>query len=453
MEPQNLRFGGGATDTLLHPLVAVWMLIAIVLIFCLPRKHAITPLLLAVFTIPLGQVVVLGGIHFTVLRILILAGLVRRTMSEDSNFPGGFNSIDRYVTLWAISSLVVVSLEWMNTPVLIKSIGDFLDALGGYYVLRFLIRDVEDVRRTIKTLAVVTMIMSVCMVNEQVTHRNIFGLLGGIATIPQIREGKLRSQGAFEVYIDAGEFAAVLVPLLAWLWIDKKSRIAAYLGMAGAVTMILTCNSSTPLLALAGGIMGLCFWRLRSRIRLLRRLFVLVLVSLHLSMKAPVWALIARVDLTGSSSGYHRYYLVDNFIRHFSDWWLLGYKDFNNWGWDMWDLSNQFVAVGLTGGLITFVFFLGILVRSFGDLGKARKRAAGDRKLQWLCWCLGSALLAHVVGWFGCSYMAKMQMSLFPLLAMISVAIFEARRPEVAHAKTLSNPDLDPVPEPVEAWT
>ena len=77
MEPQNIRFGGGATETLLHPLVAVWMLIAIVLILTFPRKKAITPFLLAVFTIPVGQVVVLGGLHFTVLRILILAGLAR----------------------------------------------------------------------------------------------------------------------------------------------------------------------------------------------------------------------------------------------------------------------------------------------------------------------------------------------------------------------------------------
>ena len=61
MEPEHLRFGGGATETLLHPLVAVEMLIAIILILCLPRKYAIAPLLFAVFTISLGQVVVFGG--------------------------------------------------------------------------------------------------------------------------------------------------------------------------------------------------------------------------------------------------------------------------------------------------------------------------------------------------------------------------------------------------------
>jgi hypothetical protein len=451
MEPQNLRFGGGATETLLHPLVAVWMLIAIILIFCLPRKYVATPLLLGAFTIPLGQVVVLGGMHFTVLRILILAGLVRMASSRLSIFAGGFNSIDRLTTLWTVSALVVASLQWMEVAPFIKCLGDLLDALGGYYVVRFLIRDVEDVRRTIKVLAAVTVVMGLCMINEQITHQNVFGLLGGVSLAPQIREGKLRAQGAFGVYIDAGEFGAVLAPLLVWLWSDKKFRIAAYFGMAGAITMILTCNSSTPLLALGGGIIGLCFWQFRNQMRWFRRVLVLTLVALHLIMKGPVWALIARIDLTGSSSGYHRYYLVDNFIRHFSDWWLVGYRYYNEWGWSMWDLSDQYVAVGLTGGLITFIFFIGLLSRSFGNLGKARKRVAGDSKREWLVWCLGSALFAHVVGWFGCSYMAQMQMALFPLLAMISVAIVEAKQPALARIKTPSDSNLAPVPVPVGA--
>ena len=66
----------------------------------------------------------------------------------------------------------------MDTQALIKNLGDFLDLLGGYYVVRFLIRDVEDVKRAIKALAAVSMVMSVCMINEQITHQNIFGLLG-----------------------------------------------------------------------------------------------------------------------------------------------------------------------------------------------------------------------------------------------------------------------------------
>ena len=123
MEPGHLRFGGGAAGTLLHPFVAVQMVIAIVLILSLPRKYAIVPVILATFTISLGQVVVLAGIHFTVLRIVILAGLLRRTVSSQSMFSGGFNTIDRLVTLWAFSSLIVISLQWMDMQALIKSIG------------------------------------------------------------------------------------------------------------------------------------------------------------------------------------------------------------------------------------------------------------------------------------------------------------------------------------------
>jgi hypothetical protein len=454
MEPQHLRFGGGAASTVLHPLVAVQMLIAIILLLCLPRKYAIVPLILAIFTISQGQVVVVAGVHFTVLRILILAGLLRLLASKQARFPGGFATIDRLVTLWAFSSLIIVSIQLMETQAFIKNLGDFLDLLGGYYVVRFLIRDLQDVKLATKALAAVAVVMGLCMINEQITHKNIFGLFGGAPITPQIREGKLRSQGAFDVYIDAGEFGALLVPLLVWLWSDKKSKVATCLGFAGAITMILTCNSSTPILALAGGILGLCLWRFRQKMRILRWGLVLTVVALHLVMKGPVWSLIARVDLTGSSSGYHRYYLVDNCIRHFSDWWLLGYKDFGSWGWDMWDLSDQYVAVCLTGGLITFIIFIALLSRCFGGIGTARKRQAANRnrKQEWLCWCLGSTLLAHAVGWFGCSYMAKMEMTLSILLAMISVAIVEGRRPPATPVETLQDTNAVSIPETVGAW-
>ena len=60
----------------------------------------------------------------------------------------------------------------------------------------------------------------------------------------------------------------------------------------------------------------------------------------------------------------------------------------------------------------------------------------GDRPQEWFLWCLGSALFANVVASFGINYMAQMLMSLFPLLACISVATFEARQAEVRSAET-----------------
>ena len=431
MEPAHWRFGGGAAETMLNPAVAVGILIVIALIFTLPRNKAITPFLLGCFTIPMGQVVVLGGLHFTVVRILIIAGLIRRAISGgDSSagkFPGGFNGVDRMVILWAVALQVFLTLQWMEMQALINNLGDLLDMLGGYLVVRFFIPDGETVRRTIKTLAVICIIQGVCMLNEQIAHVNVFGYIGGFGPGLNIRDGKIRSEGVLGC-INAGAFAAALIPLFLWLWTERKCRILAYAGLAGATAMVFTSNSSTSTGALAATALAIFFWPLRKQMRLLRWGLVLTLLALQLVMKAPVWALIARVDLTGSSSSYHRYMLVDNCIRHFSDWWLFGYKHYDQWGLFMFDMCNQFVLQAVDGGLLCLVAYIAIFSRSFGAIGKARKQVEGDRGREWLLWCLGSTLFSIVVAHFGINYPAMMEIGLFTLWTVISVATFEARQ-------------------------
>jgi hypothetical protein len=429
VEPANIRFGGGANHTILHPLVALALLLTIALIFILQRKYVVVPFLLTAFLTPFGQVVVLGGVHFTVYRILVIFGLARLAKTKipgSGRLPGGFNSIDTAFTLCALFTFLTFSLQWMETQALIKGMGNLLDALGGYFVLRFFIQDKGDVQRAIKAFALIALVAGMCMANEQLTHRNIFGLLGGVPVEVAMRDGKPRSSGPFEVYITAGVFGASLLPLFVSLWSDAKAKIMASLGMVGATLMMVTSNSSTPLLAYVGGIVGLCFWPFRKGMRAFRWGLVLLLVGLHLSMKAPVWALIARVDLTGSSSGYQRFLLIDNCIRHFADWWLIGAKNYDTWGLYMWDLSDQYVAAAVTGGLVTLVTFILVISRSFGRLGTARKLVEGDRKQEWFIWCFCAALVAHVVAYFGIGYFDQMQLAWYALLAIIAVVVLEA---------------------------
>jgi hypothetical protein len=445
MEPANLRFGGGATETMLHPLVALWMLVAIVLIFTLPRNKVIVPLLFSFFTIPIAQVIVLGGIHFTVLRILIIAGLIRRVASAGSSsegkYPGGFNALDKVVVLWAISTFVVFSLQWMGLQAVIKALGEFLDNLGGYLVLRFFISDLDTVKRTIKVLAVICFVQGAFMLNEQIMHQNLFGYLGGWSVGVTYRDAHIRSQGVLG-NINAGVFGGVLIPTFLWLWTQAKTRVTTFLGIAGAVTMVYTSDASTSILALGGSILALCFWPLRKSMRLVRWGLVLMLTGLHMVMKAPVWALIARIDLTGASSGQHRSYLIDNCVRHFSEWWLLGTKHYNEWGWFMFDLCNQFVAVAVTGGLVTLVLFIMIYSRSFGAIGTARKLVNGDRKQEWLLWCIGCTLFAHVVASFGIGYMDLLDMALFSILVIVSVVAFQAQEVTVKDVQTSEKPQI-----------
>jgi hypothetical protein len=406
---------------------------AVILIFTLPRKYAIAPLLFTIFIVPLSQVVVLAGFHFTVPRVLILAGLCRWAISArgrlGNTFSGGVNWIDRIFVLFAIMAFITYSLEYMQAQATIKSAGTLLDMLGGYCVVKYLVRDKNDVRRVIKVFAAVAVVVGMCMIGEQVTQMNILWLLGGTDLSGQIREGHFRSQGAFNVYLTAGAFGATLVPLLVWLWSGAKDKVFAGLGMAGATVMAATSFSSSPILAYVAGIAALCFWPLRKRLRLFRWGIVCCLIGLQMVMKAPVWALIGRANVFGASSGYHRFMLVDNFIRHFGDWWLLGFKNYQDWGWDMWDLSNQFVAWGLTGGLVTLCLAIALFCLAFAGLGRARRLAA-TRENRWLLWCLGAALFAHLIAFFGMSYFDQMQFVFYSLLAMISVTVSRrSRRP------------------------
>jgi hypothetical protein len=431
MPPSDLRFGGGSADSALNPLIAIWLLIAIAMILVLPRAKIITPFLLAFFTIPIGQVVVLGGFHFTALRVLILAGLGRRLSFPSSGsagkYPGGFNPIDQAVILWSTIAVITFFLQFPGTAAAVQGGGVLLDTLGGYLVVRSFIPDGEAVRRTIKVLAVICIILGITMINEQITHVNLFGLLGGISAGVTIRNGQVRSSGTLGC-LYAGAFSGVLIPLFVWLWKEKNSRNIALLGILGATAMVITSNSSTSQLALGGSLVGLSFWRFRKKMQLVRRILVCTLVGLHLYMKAPVWALIARIDLTGSSSGYQRFMIIDMTVKHFSQWWLIGTPDYINWGWDSWDLCNQFVAVALTGGLIALIFYIMIFSRGFSALGKARKRVDGDRRHEFLIWCFGATLFATIVAHFGINYMAQLIMGFLPLVACISVVAFEARK-------------------------
>jgi hypothetical protein len=439
VEPINIRFGGGAAESILHPMVALILVVTIALTLFGPRKYVIIPWLSTALLVPFGQVLVLGGVHFTVYRIIVLFGLVRlaktRLQAGTGWLAGGLSGIDRAFALYSLFTLITFSLQWMETQAFIKGVGNLLDSLGGYFVVRFLIRDRETMRRTIKVMVVITIVLAACMISEQVTHNNAFGLLGGTPPLEvAIRDGKTRSTGAFAVYITAGVFGATVLPLFMWLWANAKSKVAL-LGMTAATVMMLTSNSSTPLMAYVAGIVGFCFWPLRRRMRAFRWGVVMILVALHLSMKAPVWALIARIDLTGSSSGFHRYMLVDQCIRHVGDWWLMGVKNYNEWGYDMWDLSNQYVACAATGGLATIVTFILVISCSFGRLGTARRLVKGDRKREWSLWCLGAALLAHVVAYFGIGYFDQMQVAWYALLAMIVIATSEAITSRVPRAK------------------
>jgi hypothetical protein len=440
--PQNLRFGGGVSDTILNPAVLFVILAAGALICFWPRRRAIVPFLLASILIPMDQVLLIGSLHFPMLRLLVLFGFIRimkdKVSSKARIFSGGVNKIDIAVILLTVFIALNSILLFQESGAVVNQLGNLFTVFGVYFLLRFLIRDEEDLVRVIQTFAWVVAIIAAIMTYEASTGHNPYALLGGARASTYgslaIRDDKFRAQGPFAHSILAGTFGAILVPLfMALWWKGKNYRKIAVMGIVSATVMTVACNSSTPVLAYAAGVLALCMWPVRKSMRAIRWGIVLLLIALHIVMKGPVWSLIEKIDISGGSSSYHRYMLVDQCIRHFGDWWLLGVKDTSVWGWDMWDTANQYVGTCDNSGLLPFLLFIAILVYGFKYVGRARRSAGGDKQRALFLWALGSALFANVIAFVGISYFDQTMVAWYSLLAAISAGA-------VVHSKTKVSP-------------
>jgi hypothetical protein len=412
-----------------HPLIILAMVVAGALMLLLPRRRVIIPFLSAGILIPLDQVLLVGPFHFQMLRVLILFGWIaaikNKVGSGTSFLATKINTLDKLVILFVVFDAVdYIILRDFSGQAFVNRFGAVYTVVGIYFLLRALIRNERDIVLVLKVLACVSAIVAGTMVVEHITKQNPYVFLGGSRAwtrqLLMVRDEKLRAMGPFQHPILAGTFGGISLPLFIALWL-RGSRSYAVVGAVSATIIVLASASSTPILGYGLGLLAIACWPMREQMRTIRWGIVAALVALHLLMKAPVWALIQRVDIVGGSSGFHRYYLVDQFIRRFWDWCLLGIKDTDTWGAFMWDHANQYVAVGTTAGILPLAFFISILVLGFSRLGTARKRA-DDKRDRMVLWVLGAALFADVVSFFGISYVDQIMLVWWGLIAIIQAA-------------------------------
>src|SRR5260370_35184817 len=145
--------------------------------------------------------------------------------------------------------------------------------------------------------------------------------------------------------------------------------------------MILTVGSSGPMLAGLAGLFGLLMWGFRRHLSIVRWGTVLGLILLQLVMKAPVWFIIARVDILSGSTGYHRAYLIDRAIANFGDWWLVGTKSTAAWAAEddhLFDETDAYITEGVHCGLLTMILFIIIIARCFSAIANALRSPSYD---------------------------------------------------------------------------
>ena len=445
---------GGVEQAPLHPVLLGALVIAIVLVFLLPRQFVLLPLLFLTIVTPLSQGLMIFSLNFSVLRIMVMVGWIRlfgELLVNPAAVKFRLNSLDKVFFMWGVSSVVTFSVLWSSWGAFIHQMGFLYNAFGVYFLMRVLIRDPDDVDRVTKIFAMICGVLAILMVCEQVTGKNPLNVIGGIHDSVVLRGDRLRSQAGFGHAILAGVFGATLFPLFVGLWSKGgRSRATAFVGLVASSVIVFTAASSTPVLAYLAGIGALCIWPFRERMRVIRWGVIASLVTLHIVMNAPVWALIARVGVVTGSTGYHRYRLVDEFITRIGTWWLFGTKDYWKWDWNMWDTTNQYVAIGWSGGLITLILFFAIIWRAFQSLGVARKAAKDRAKVEFPLWAMCCGLFSHLVAFMGIAYFDQTVVAWYVLLAMIPAATMGAI--ETSRAQPQPPADVEVVDEPVPEW-
>ena len=114
-----------------------------VLMWSFPRRYALLPLLITTCYMPLGQMFVIGGLHFPFFRILLLLGVCRViTRSENKALVMTFP--DKLFIFWGFASVVLGTLTAPSFDRFINRSGAMYDAFGAYFLFRCWIRNLDD---------------------------------------------------------------------------------------------------------------------------------------------------------------------------------------------------------------------------------------------------------------------------------------------------------------------
>jgi len=390
--------------TSLAAVLAVGAAIAMMLV---SRRWAPVPLIIGASYVPLEQELLIGPFHFTVIRLLVAVGVVRALLRRE-RVADGTNALDWLVIAWAIWACASSAMHEDPTAALIFRLGLVYNSAGIYFLIRVFCRSADDIATLMWVLAWVLLPISAEMLSEHVTSFNVFTLLGG--DNPAIREGHLRAAGPFGHPILAGTVGAVSIPLMCTLW--RRHRVSATVGVIACAGIIISSASSGPIMTAAAGVAALSLWPYRHHTRVFRWVGLATYIGLDLVMKAPAYYIMARIDIVGGSTGWHRARLMQSAFEHLNEWWLAGTDYTRHWmgsGVD-WsdkhtDITNYYLHMGVLGGVLLMLLFIGVIVKAFAYVGDTLRRDTTLKPSeQFLMWALGSVLFAHVVTSFSVSY-------------------------------------------------
>ena len=397
-----------------------------VLLMIIPRRYIILVYVLLIILVPQDQRYIISGISFTALRILTLLGVARLVMA-------GFiwNKFDTLVISVALVTSFVYILLHKETGAALQRCGVLLDTVGIYCIFRQSIRNWSDVKFLITALGIGILVMVPFVFNESRTGVNPFSALSS-AAITAERDEKLRCQGSFVHPIVLGTFWALAMPLFYGMFRISRNKIFYAAALCAALFIIFATNSSTPISTLVVVALLVFLFSKRHHTKTAIKVFFILLVIMHFACLAikgkPIWWLLTKVNFISASTSWYRYYLFDCFIKDFKGWFLLGTADTGLWDPNRltWDVTNQYIFVGVTGGIWGLILFLVLIGLAVKTLIVYYQKAASQAE-QFLTWCVAVSFVSFLIAFFGIELYGQLNFLWYLLLAVVAFIYGEKR--------------------------
>jgi len=409
------------------PDVAALLVLTSLVLLVAPKRWAPFALFAGACYMTRGQAINLGPLTFTSLNVLMVIALGRVFLRRE--WANEVNSTDGLMLVWAVWMVASVAFHENPAAQVILRLRYMFEGLGLYFLFRTFCRTREEALNSIALLGLMLVPIAGVMTVEKLTGYNVFSVFGGVSAGSAVRDGMIRAQGPFAHSILAGTIGGVCVPLMVGLWPSR--RRTAVLGTWACLTIVLTSGSSGPIMSTMAGCGALFLWRYRNNMRAVRWAAFAMYLGLELVMNRPPYFLMASVDLTGSSTGWHRARLIQSALQKLGEWWLIG-TDYTRhwmptgvtWSPNHTDLTNHYIALGVLGGLPLMLLFIVILVKAFWSIGGTIHADIPERS-KFPAWAVGSALFAHVVTCLSISYFDQSILFLYFTLALASARFTE----------------------------
>lgn len=409
--------------------------ILIILVLFASRRWAILGIMAGVLYLTQGQVINAFGTHLYAIRILELGGFCRVLVRRELSFSK-LNEIDKlFLLTYGYRTFAFIANSNGNP---IEAISLIVDASFCYFTFRGLIRTLDELKIFLRDFVILLGPYVVLVSVEMLTTHNPFAVMGwpGVIENYYSRAGRLRCIGSFRHPSLLGTLGASFLPLYISLLFTKKNRIYGYGGICFCLGIVFLSNSGGPLIGATIGVVAWLFWIVRTKMYIVRRMIIGILVLVVIFMKAPIWYLPAKLSVFSGGDGWHRSYLMEVTFRHFDDWWIGGMPISGTKDWFPYhvmtggaDFTNYFLDFGINAGIAAIVIFIFFLIKLFQNLGRAltliRTNTPLNKETEFLLWGLGVVLTVHVFNWFAIIYFDQSYMILFMHLSVIATFSLE----------------------------